>query len=128
MFFGGSVNNQSNKDQLLDEWQQIAFAAALVLRMSSNYALFTEVAGTGDKQAYRNILNLVWEFVSGKNQRIDFQKQLDKLELITPDADKFDMYGVWPALDAAHLAIDLYLIDCSHFPQKTSLSYCKTSL
>ncbi len=46
------------------------------------------------------MLNLVWEFVGGKNQRIDFQKQLDKLEIITPDPEQYDIYGVWPALDA----------------------------
>jgi uncharacterized protein YjaG (DUF416 family) len=113
---GESVKNQSNKDQLLVEWQQIALAAAFVERMSSNYFLFTEVSGAGDSQVYRNILSLVWEFVSGKNQRIDFQKQLDKLELITPDTSDFDMYGVWPALDAA-VALASLLSCCERWDQ-----------
>jgi uncharacterized protein YjaG (DUF416 family) len=93
----------SNTQQLrdLEEWQQIAYGAALVERMYPNFALFSEVRGADDAKVYRNILNLVWEFISGKNNKIDFQKQLEKLELVTPDPQQFDMYGVWPALDAS---------------------------
>lgn len=85
----------------MEPWQQIAYGAALVERMYPNFALFAELIDSDAGAVYRNILNLVWEFVSGKNQRIDFQKQLDKLEQITPDTDQHDFYGVWPALDAS---------------------------
>lgn len=87
-------------NQQQQEWQQLAYGAALVERMYPNYSLFAELTGSGDAAAFRNILNLVWEFASGRNRSIDFQKQLDKLEQITPDPKQFDVYGVWPALDA----------------------------
>jgi len=86
--------------QELNDWRQIAFAAALVERMASNYMLFSELTEFGDGQLYRNILNLVWESVSGQNAAIDFYKQLEKLQPIVPDPVDFDMYGVMPALDA----------------------------
>jgi uncharacterized protein YjaG (DUF416 family) len=85
----------------LVDWKQIAYGAALVERMYPNFALFSELAATDGQAVFRNILNLVWESVSGKNSSIDFHKQLDKLEQITPDPQRFDMYGVWPALDAS---------------------------
>ena len=63
---------------------------------------------------FSNILNLVWEYISGKNQRIDFEKQQDKLEAITPDPDSFDLYGVWPALDAT-VALGSLLSACERW-------------
>lgn len=85
----------------LSEWQQITCGAALVARMQANYRLFCEVTESGDAGQFGNILDLVWEYASGVNTRIDFARQRDKLEAITPDPEQFDMYGVWPALDAA---------------------------
>lgn len=84
----------------MSEWQQLAFGAALVERMYPNYRLFAEVVELDGGAQFRNILNLVWEHLSGKNNKIDFEKQLDKLERVTPDPASYDLYGVWPALDA----------------------------
>ena len=94
------MNNWEESVRLLEEWQQITLGAALVTRMMPNYALFCDVTGTGSSTVFGNILNLVWEFASGQNAHIDFDKQQDKLEAITPDPEQFDLYGVWPALDA----------------------------
>ena len=83
-------------------------------RMYPNYALFAELTDTKDQMVFSNILNLVWEYISGKNQRIDFEKQQDKLEAITPDPDNFDLYGVWPALDAT-VALGSLLSACERW-------------
>lgn len=90
----------------MDEWRQIIFGAAMVTRMLPNYLLFCELSdseplpASNNGTVFTNILALVWEYASGINTAIDFDKQLDKLELITPDPEQFDIYGVWPALDA----------------------------
>jgi uncharacterized protein YjaG (DUF416 family) len=110
----------------LTEWQKIAYGAALVERMYPNFALFSELVATDGQAVFRNILNLVWESVSGKNASIDFQKQLDKLEQITPDPEKFDMYGVWPALDAA-VGLSSLLSCCVRFDAGEILSIAQLS-
>ena len=81
-------------------WQQVAYGAAMVGRMAQNYSLFCEVAHQGDAKVFHNILQLVWEFASGQNTSIDFLRQQDKLEAVVPDAEQFDGFGVWPAMDA----------------------------
>jgi len=86
--------------ETLSEWQQIALAAAVVAKMVPNYALFCELTGFADSKKYTAILALVWEFTTGGNNKIDFEKQQLKLEQLNPDPDQFDMYGLWPALDA----------------------------
>ncbi len=109
-----------------EEWQSIAFAAALVQRMAPNYQLFSEITGSGNPAVFGNIVNLVWEFVSGKNQRVDFEKQLEKLEQITPDPAVFDMYGVWPALDAT-VALSSLLSCCERWDESEVQSIVELS-
>lgn len=79
--------------------KNVAYAAALCERMLPNYGMFCELVGFAGMREIRNIMDLVWEWVYVKNARIDFDKQLDKLELITPLPDDFDLYGVYPALN-----------------------------
>ncbi|MEE8057387.1 MAG: DUF416 family protein [Pseudomonadales bacterium] len=98
----------------LDEWQQIAFGAAMVSRMYPNFALFCEVVENEDSHLFTNMLNLVWEYASGDNLTIDFQKQQDKLEIVTPDPEQFDIYGVRPALDAV-VGLSSLLSACQRF-------------
>ena len=94
-------NKRIDSCEQMNQWQQLAFGAALLERMYPNYRLFTAVTESEGAAQFRNILNLVWEHLSGKNNTIDFGKQLDKLERVTPDPACHDLYGVWPALDAA---------------------------
>ena len=95
------MNIKRQNSELPTQWQQLALRAAIVTRMYPNYALFSELIAANSADTFSNILNLVWEFISGKNQSIDFARQLEKLELITPDPKDYDYYGVYPALDAA---------------------------
>jgi uncharacterized protein YjaG (DUF416 family) len=95
----------------LAPWQQTAFSAALAERMMPNYALFCQVTEQDERAAQlKNSLMLVWEQLANKESKINFEVQLEKLaELIPNDADH-EMYGVYPAIDAAmavHTAMEL---------------------
>lgn len=95
----------------LAPWQQTAFAAALAERMYPNYALFCQVTEQEEQAAaLKKGLMLIWEQLSNKDSKINFEVQLEKLaDLIPNDAD-YEMYGVYPAIDAAmaaHTAMEL---------------------
>ena len=85
----------------VESWQHLTFMACLCERMAPNFALFCQM--TEQEQAektYHNILNLVWEFLTVKGAKINFENQLEKLEEIIPDVNDYDFFGVVPALDA----------------------------
>jgi len=81
-------------------WQKVSFIAALAERSFPNYKLFSEACDTGDAQQFRLSLDLFWESLTVKNSKINFAIQFDRFEPIIPQLDKFDVYGVYPALDA----------------------------
>ena len=95
----------------LAPWQQTAFATALAERMYPNYALFCQVTEQDEQAAaLKKGLMLIWEQLANKDSKINFEVQLEKLaDLIPNDAD-YEMYGVYPAIDAAmaaHTAMEL---------------------
>lgn len=95
----------------LSHRKTVAFAAALCERMLPNYSLFCEVVGFSGGPEIKKVMDLVWEWVYVKNAKIDFEKQLEKLEIVTPDPSEFDMYGVYPALNCCvALATTIHLI------------------
>ena len=65
-----------------------------------NYAVFCQQTGFGDGQIYRRILDLIWETLTVKDAKVNFDSQLEKFEEAIPSADDFDLYGVYPAIDA----------------------------
>lgn len=97
-----SSNNDNPKAALtgLDSWRQLAIAAAMVERMRPNFELFCEVSGHAGSEVFANILQLIREYAAGEGAAVDFDKQQAKLDLLVPDPQRYDMYGVWPALDA----------------------------
>ena len=64
------------------------------------YALCCKQPGLADGMVYRRILDLVWETLTVKDANLNFDSQLEKLEEAIPPADDYDMYGVYPAIDA----------------------------
>ncbi|WP_312985811.1 YjaG family protein [Atlantibacter sp.] len=84
----------------LESWQQVTFMASLCERMYPNYAIFCQQTGYGDAHLYRRILDLIWETLTVKDAKVNFDSQLDKLEEAIPAADDYDVYGVYPAIDA----------------------------
>lgn len=85
--------------QDLSLWQQTAFSAAVIERMLPNYQMFSQAADFGNYKVLRNQLDLVWQLLEQGQLKINFAAQLEKLEDEIPDVDKFDFFGVHPALD-----------------------------
>ncbi|WP_373767623.1 YjaG family protein [Glaesserella sp.] len=84
-----------------DSWQHLTFMACLCERMYPNFKLFCDMTEQQEKaKIFQNILNLVWESLTVKGVKINFENQLEKLEAIIPDVNEFDFYGVFPAEDA----------------------------
>lgn len=84
----------------LQSWQHVTFMASLCERMYPNYQLFCLQSGFTDAAIYRRILDLVWETLVVKDAKVNFDLQLEKLEEAIPAADDYDLYGVYPAIDA----------------------------
>jgi uncharacterized protein YjaG (DUF416 family) len=117
---------EENLLEQLEPWQQLAISAVAVRRMYPNYALFCELTEFADAKKFQSILALVWEFVSGINEDVDFDKQQVKLDLITPEATDYDMYGVWPALDAV-TGLSLLIGACKYWHSDEVKSVFKLS-
>lgn len=85
----------------LESWQHLTFMAALCERMAPNFKLFCKMNElSAEVKMYQNILNLVWEYLTVKDAKINFENQLEKLETIIPDVNDYKSFGVVPALDA----------------------------
>lgn len=83
----------------LDARRRLAFMAALGERLMPNYALYADHAEIGDPAALRGILALVWEHLTVKGAKIDFDRQAEKLAELEPPADD-DSFGARRALEA----------------------------
>lgn len=90
----------------LSPWQQLAFATALAQRSSLNYRLFCEAVNFGDASTLDKLLALLWESQLSKESKINWAVQQEKLPALQPDPDDFEVYGVYPALDAT-MAVEL---------------------
>jgi len=84
----------------LESWQHVTFMASLCERMYPNYQAFCLETGFGEPQLYRRILELIWETLVVKDAKVNFDSQLEKLEEAVPSSDDYDIYGVYPAIDA----------------------------
>ncbi len=85
--------------QGLEPRRQQAFMAALCERLLPNYALYAQTTGHGNPAGLRAILELVWERLSVREARIDFERQAEKLaELTPPEGD--DSFGARRATEA----------------------------
>ncbi len=83
-----------------EPWQQITFMACLCERMYPNYVMFCQQTEYAEARIYRNILDAVWEVLTVKTAKINFERQLEKLEELIPSQEEFDLYLVYPAIDA----------------------------
>lgn len=108
-YWGFIMRNPIHKRmERFESWQHLTFMACLCERMLPNFQLFCDVTEQPEKaKTYQNILNLVWEFLTVKGAKINFENQLEKLEEIIPDVNEFDFYGVFPAEDACQALSDL---------------------
>ena len=92
----------------LESWQHLTFMAALCERMAPNFKLFCQMNElSAEAKTYQNILNLVWEYLTVKDAKINFENQLEKLETIIPDVNDYERFGVVPALDACQALAEI---------------------
>ena len=92
----------------LESWQHLTFMAALCERMAPNFKLFCQMNElSAEVKTYQNILNLVWEYLTVKDAKINFENQLEKLETIIPDVNNYESFGVVPALDACQALAEI---------------------
>lgn len=92
----------------LESWQHLTFMATLCERMAPNFKLFCQMNElSAETKMYQNILNLVWEYLTIKDVKINFENQLEKLESIIPDVNDYDSFGVVPALDACQALAEI---------------------
>ena len=88
------------RTERLEARQHLTFMASLCERMYPNYQMFCKQTEFGDPAVYRRILDLVWETLVVKDAKVNFDSQLEKLEEAIPSAEDYDLYGVYPAIDA----------------------------
>ncbi|PTQ05595.1 DUF416 domain-containing protein [Vibrio splendidus] len=100
----------------LEPWQQITFMACLCERMYPNYAMFCENTEFAEARIYRDVLDSIWEILTVKTAKVNFERQLEKVEELFPSGDDFDFYGVYPRyLRTVRLATLIHgLLDREH--------------
>ena len=82
-------------------WQQRLFMVCLCERMYPNFVYYCHLQQ--DEQSavgFKKILDLIWESLLVENVKINFDLQLEKLELIIPILNEDSPYIVYPAIDA----------------------------
>jgi uncharacterized protein YjaG (DUF416 family) len=108
------LSNKLNTFQRVRElqgWHAVAYAATLIERMQPNYQLFCQVTEFTDPSQFRKTLDLVWEWLATPKAKINLAVQQERIEEATPDAQDFDNFGVYPAIDASiSLATTLLLM------------------
>ncbi len=65
------------RPEKLESWQHVTFMACLCERMYPNYAMFCQQTGFADGQLYRRILDLIWETLTVKDAKVNFDSQLE---------------------------------------------------
>ena len=99
--------NNFQRIRELNYLQKAVLASALSERMLPNYGLFSEATGFGDEALLRSALNVCWEKILLPKSKIDLEKQVEKIEPNVPELADFDMFGTYPAIDAATALLGL---------------------
>ncbi len=72
--------------------------------------------------------DLIWETLTVKDAKVNFDSQLEKLEEAIPAADDFDLYGVYPAIDACVALSELIHSRLSGETLEHAIEVSKTSI
>ena len=91
-----SINEKLNN---LLAWQQNVFCMALSEQTKLHFQLFAESLENEDFEFINNLNLLFWEKMTTKGAKINFSLQQEKFDELIPDANNFDFYGVYPAID-----------------------------
>lgn len=100
----------------LNRVSAIAFCAVMLERQLVNFELFCSLNDFEGNEQMVKALNQVWLAFEAAQQRKKFTTNIsllrDKVEVITPDANDFDNFGVYPAIDCSMAMVaTLNLID-----------------
>lgn len=87
----------------LQGWRECAFLLALAERGFPNYALFSDAIGMKGGGKMRQVLDRGWDMLQEPPAEAAIPEMLAKLESLSPDVEKYDMYGVYPAFDFCRL-------------------------
>jgi uncharacterized protein len=112
----------------LASWQHVTFMACLCERMYPNYQLFCHETDFTDAMIYRRILDLVWESLLVKDAKVNFDAQLEKLEQHIPIGEEFQVYAVYPAIDACVALSELLHSRLSGETIEHAIEVSKTSI
>ncbi|RKQ95754.1 hypothetical protein C7446_3129 [Kushneria sinocarnis] len=82
----------------LDPRPGLAFMAALCERLLPNHLLYAELTGDGDARGVRAVMDLIWESLTVREARIDFERQAEKLAACEPESTD-DSFGTRSALE-----------------------------
>ncbi|SFC16449.1 hypothetical protein SAMN05660443_1691 [Marinospirillum celere] len=110
----------------LRPWQQLAFATALAQRSAPNFLLFSEATDFGHRDEYLKLLALLWEELTAKAASINWEVQQEKLPDLQPNPDAFEVYGVYPALDAI-MALELAVEQAFKHDEENAIRASKLS-
>ncbi|RLV59590.1 DUF416 family protein [Parashewanella curva] len=80
--------------------QKQVFAIALCQRMYPNYALFSQVCEFGNPQVLKTTLDLLWQKQYDRKLKFNLELYLERLDEVVPEPENYDVYGVYPAVDA----------------------------
>lgn len=100
----------------LDRVSAVGFCAAMLTRQVPNFTLFCSLNDVEGDEQMNKALNQVWLALDAAISRKKFTTNVsllrDKVEVITPDSNDFDNFGVYPAIDCAMAMVaTLNLID-----------------
>lgn len=85
----------------LASWQQRLFMLCLCERMCPNFVVYAKQQQNEEEaKSYKKILDLMWESLLVENVKINFDLQLEKLEVIIPIITNDSPYIIYPAIDA----------------------------
>ncbi|MFY8274355.1 YjaG family protein [Pseudoalteromonas sp. SSDWG2] len=103
------MNKPNNFQRIreLNTVQKASLAAALLERMLPNYTLFSEALEFGEPEVLQNALALCWEKILLPKSKISIEKLVEKIEPNVPEVNDFDVFGVYPAIDAATALLTL---------------------
>ncbi|MDX5298170.1 MAG: YjaG family protein [Gammaproteobacteria bacterium] len=108
--------NAQQLQRALDQlkgWREYAFLLALAERHFPDFALFAQVIGSPYATRLRGALDNGWQMLEVKDHKIDAFQLLTRIEQIRPDPERYDMFGVYPAITACELFEQALLSRCN---------------
>ena len=93
-----SKANNFQRIRALSKKQQAVLSLMLLHRMLPNYQLFVAVTEFPQPHQIDNIMNSLWERLLVHGAKLNFSALEEKVEVLTPDENAYEMYGVYPAI------------------------------